>query len=123
MNEAVDPGPIWDDQDGPIESISAEAIFEPVWRPKCITCITMFFDWQQKVLDEDPLAGPEPVVEDAITMAPAWQEKMIGNRMTGMQLMYACIALPTCMGHLGKVELTDEQKAVKGGVILPGAGG
>jgi hypothetical protein len=77
----------------------------------------MFFEWQAMGSE-----GEAPAINDAVTYAPAWQQHMIGNQITGMQLMYACIALPTCMGHLGKIELTPEQQAVKGGILLPGSG-
>jgi hypothetical protein len=82
---------------------------------KCLSCIVqqMQFAVQQALGNHQ---GEElPVVNDAITLAPAWQQKMVG-----MQMVMACISVPVCGTHLEVAEVPPEQQALLGGKLLAG---
>jgi hypothetical protein len=57
-----------------------------------------------------------PEINDAITLAPSWQERRIGP-----QMIMACVALPVCKSHLEVNELSPAEQAVRNGRLLEGA--
>jgi hypothetical protein len=56
-----------------------------------------------------------PEVNEAFTMAPAWQERRVGP-----QLIMACVAVPVCKTHLEVNELSPVEQAIRNGKIMPG---
>lgn len=75
---------------------------------KCLSCINDYFQWQQNKPDSDP-----PEIDDAITWAPSWQS----NSIMG-QMYFACVMAPSCMRHLGIKQMTPEERAIAGGILL-----
>lgn len=59
-----------------------------------------------------------PIPNEAWTLAPAWQQQIIGG-----QMVMACVALPTCDKHLQVAELSPADQAVRGGRLLQGTVG
>jgi hypothetical protein len=57
-----------------------------------------------------------PEVNEAITMAPSWQQQRVGP-----QLVMACVALPVCEKHLEVSELSPAEQAVREGRLLEGS--
>jgi hypothetical protein len=88
---------------------------------KCVSCIGEYITArdarQEAQATGAPYDGSEPLPEisDAITLAPSWQ-----SRQLGMQVVYACVALPTCMRHLGLERKSSLAAAVAGGRLLNG---
>jgi hypothetical protein len=58
---------------------------------KCLACLAE----GKLAAGEGDGSGASPVADDAVTLAPSWQEQQIGA-----QRIVACIALPTCADHL-----------------------
>lgn len=86
---------------------------------KCLGCLSEYFAYQvMQKKGQVPAGTGEPVVEDAITMAPQWQSKTIMG-----QMIMACVAVPTCYRHLVDVEATAEEKAIMNGKIIPAKAG
>lgn len=56
-----------------------------------------------------------PVVNDAWTMSPTWQQQIVG----GTQLM-ACVAVPVCREHLSVAEVSPAEQALRNGQLLRG---
>lgn len=77
---------------------------------KCLECIAQA---QQAVKDGDPV---EPI-RDAVTLAPTWVSKQIG-----MQMVFASVAVPSCMEHLTMTEKSPQERAMEGGIVLGGDG-
>jgi hypothetical protein len=76
---------------------------------KCLACIS---EWIGSGSDADQY---DAVVNDAVTMAPAWESKtMMG------QMMMAAVPLPSCLKHLGVKEKSPQEKAMQSGLFLGG---
>lgn len=84
---------------------------------KCLSCVSEFISERNKVEGDEsaPALVFEDLVEDAITMAPSWQQTMVGN-----QLMMACVTVPVCMRHIDVKEQSAAQRILGGGLTLPG---
>lgn len=86
---------------------------------KCSDCVAIVLNHRAKVnLGEIAPESEEPPMNDAVTMAPSWQTRMVHGNM-----MMACVALPSCLDHLEVSGLTPEQRATLGGYVLPGTAG
>lgn len=85
---------------------------------KCYMCVAehkmYIIKKENGTLPEDM---EEPIVEDADTWVPSWQQQIVQN-----QMVMACVPLPTCeRKHLEVHELSSIDKALMGGKILPGS--
>lgn len=83
---------------------------------KCFVCVAnkrMYFVKEKN--GTNPPGTTEPIVQEAVTWAPSWQQQQIG-----MQAIMACVSLPTCYDHVEVRELSALDKAMMGGKILPG---
>lgn len=81
---------------------------------KCLSCVGEFMMASRKAQANGEV--PElPEIRDAITMAPSWQTKT-----TMGQMVMACVAVPTCMQHLGAQEKSALEKAADNGLFLGG---
>lgn len=77
---------------------------------KCLDCIARHMEWRKKqATGSEEL---EPVINDAVTLAPSWQSTTIAA-----QVIFACVALPACMEHLTPTELSAQEKAIKSGLL------
>lgn len=56
-----------------------------------------------------------PKVEEAWTMAPAWQQQQVGP-----QMVIACVTVPTCKRHLTVGEMSAADQAVRNGRLIQG---
>lgn len=81
--------------------------------PQCLDCIGEFMQWKQKHEKGEATQEEEPIIELAVTMAPSWQSMSVLN-----QTFYACVSVPACMRHLEVKELTPEERATRGGILL-----
>lgn len=82
---------------------------------KCIDCIARHMEWRKaQALGS---TGEEPVINDAITLAPSWQSTTIQG-----QVIFACVAVPSCMEHLTPKELSVQEKAARAGLLHGTAG-
>jgi hypothetical protein len=107
----------------------------------CLQCVGMFLGIRNKITDQEAIkesrrmaahesvgesqeeyVEPDfsdlpvyeiPGINEAITLAPMWQQQPIGPQMA-----FACVAVPSCMEHLNSREVTPEEKAVQGGLLL-----
>ncbi len=77
---------------------------------KCAQCVAEFIQWANSESKDE-----KPEVNDAITLAPAWQMQQIG-----MQQVWGIVALPTCMRHLDVQKRSSLDRAVLGGRLLGG---
>lgn len=103
---------------GTVTNLDAVAVGQN-W--KCGTCIGEHLNFLVKqVKGEQPEDAQPPEIKDAVTLAPSWQSNMVMG-----QMVMACVPLPTCMGHIQVSELTAEQRALLGGIMLgrPGQAG
>jgi hypothetical protein len=83
---------------------------------KCLQCLGEYKVFLIKSRNGSlPPGTIEPVVDDAVTMAPSWQQKVIGP-----QMLWACVALPTCERHLAATEVSAADRAMMGGKLLQG---
>ena len=86
---------------------------------KCLDCVAQYKSFlANQNLGNTPEDYPAPVIKDAVTLVPAWQQQVFGG-----QIVMACVAVPTCMDHIQVSEMTAEQKAVLGGRLLQGTVG
>lgn len=84
---------------------------------KCLSCVGInktFLARQAAGIEPDNVAPP--VIQDAVTLAPAWQQMQ-----AGMNTVIGCVALPTCLDHVDVKEMSAVERAVQGGRVLPGA--
>jgi len=92
----------------------------------CLICISeyivardAFEEMQKKEGTSLPADAVRPVygevVSPAITLAPMWQEKYIGN-----QMVLQCVTVPCCLRHIGKQPETTIEKIAKSGLAVPG---
>ena len=85
---------------------------------KCLSCITEYINANNEWIDAGQPDGEEPskeeMLSDAITLAPSWQQ----NAMMG-QVMVVCVAVPSCLRHLGVREKTPLEKAAESGLMIP----
>jgi len=58
-----------------------------------------------------------PGINEAVTLAPSWQNQQI-NTPQGLTMAMSCVAVPTCMQHISAHEVTAEEKAIQGGLLL-----
>jgi hypothetical protein len=83
---------------------------------KCLMCVSEYLvlseDEKIRIQADDQF---DAVVQDAVTLAPSWQEHSIGG-----QPLVACIAVPACMGHLGIKKDSIQELASRSGLALPG---
>jgi len=81
---------------------------------KCLACVGEGIQGIRKAEAKgwENVTMPEP--EDAITLAPAWQQQAFMG-----QTMFACVAVPTCIRHLQVHEPSAIQRAPNG-IIIPG---
>jgi hypothetical protein len=83
---------------------------------KCLNCVAVHKKFvSDQTIGSIPEEFPEPVVNDAITYAPSWQQQVVAGT-----LVMACIAIPVCVDHVEVAEMTAEQRAVQGGRLLQG---
>jgi hypothetical protein len=80
--------------------------------PKCMTCVGEIIQARSQGKEPD-----NPVPNDAITFAPAWQEKLFQGT-----LVMACVTIPVCTDHIEFKEVTPLQSAINSGLMLPGMG-
>ncbi len=81
---------------------------------KCLQCVGEHKNFlAQQALAKVAEGSPPPLIEDAITLVPTWQQQMIGG-----QIILSCVAIPACMRHIEVHEQTPEEKAVAGGRLL-----
>jgi hypothetical protein len=85
----------------------------------CLSCIA---EYQMALQDKEAGVlhnGQEPVIPAinfAVTMAPSWQQ----TQMMG-QIVMACVAVPSCMGHLNTEKKSPIQRATASGLAIGGA--
>jgi hypothetical protein len=80
---------------------------------KCLSCCAEAITAETKNAIGGNETVPEP--EDAITMAPAWQQQRVGP-----QLVMACVTVPVCKRHVAVEELSPAEQAVRSGKLLEG---
>lgn len=80
---------------------------------KCMVCVGLMVMAKVKVLKGEEAEVNEP--NDALTLAPVWQEKIVGN-----QMVMACVALPVCETHISVQELSPADQAIRNGQLLLG---
>lgn len=87
--------------------------------PMCLSCVSEYVLARNKWIESGQPDGQEPSYSDsvrpAITNAAAWQQQVVGG-----QMIMACVALPTCMQHLGVREKTAMERAAGSGLMVPG---
>src|SRR5579864_5091207 len=83
----------------------------------CLECIAVY---KVHVNNLENVANevPPPAINYAVSSAPAWQSQQIAG-----QTLFACVAVPACMGHLGVTEPTVQQRAARSGLFVPGTSG
>jgi hypothetical protein len=81
---------------------------------KCMMCVGALVMMEAKRALGETVDLPE--VNEAITMAPSWQQQRIGPN-----LVMACVALPVCKSHLEVSELSPAEQAIRNGTLLEGA--
>ena len=86
----------------------------------CLQCIG---EYQMAVNDREEgiLHNGEtpviPVINAAVTLAPAWQQTMIMG-----QMVMSCVAVPSCMAHLQTKKQSSIERATASGLAIGGAG-
>jgi hypothetical protein len=80
---------------------------------KCLQCCGEYLLAKKKFGADADL----PEIHDMVTWAPSWQS----TTMMG-QMIVAAVPLPTCLDHMESKEKTAQQRAMEGGILLPGAG-
>lgn len=83
---------------------------------KCMSCVGLMVVAKVHEAKGEDVEVPQP--NDAITMAPVWQQQIVGN-----QMIWACVPLPVCEDHLQVTEMTAAEQAIRGGQLLLGAMG
>jgi hypothetical protein len=108
----MEPNPNYDGHE-----IIGEVVSAPSF-PACLTCVSEYILANNKWLESGQPDGLEPVYEmmvlPAVTMAPSWQSQAIGGQMA-----MACVALPSCLKHLGVREKTPMERASENGLMVP----
>jgi hypothetical protein len=87
---------------------------EPNMTMKCTTCVGAAIMFESKRALGEDVEIPE--VNEAITMAPAWQQQRVGPN-----LIMACVTLPVCKMHMEVSELSPAEQAIRNGTLLEGA--
>jgi len=77
---------------------------------KCASCVSEYLEKMNSNGDAD-----WEMVNEGITLVPAWQMQTMG-----VQQIVACVALPTCMKHIGMKETSAAERALSSGLLLPG---
>jgi hypothetical protein len=75
----------------------------------CLQCVGEMIQAERQHLD------PVPQPEEAITLAPSWQQQVVGG-----QMIMACVTVPTCLKHLVIGEVSPIQRALSNGLVIPG---
>jgi hypothetical protein len=85
----------------------------------CLQCTSESVLHENKIKSGQIVDGTEgPPVNEAVTMAPAWQQQNIGG-----QMIMACVTVPACRMHIQVAEMSPVEQAVRNGRILPGGRG
>jgi ferredoxin len=69
----------------------------------CLTCIVEIASGNQE-------GEPEP----AVTLVPSWQ-----TQTSFGQVMMACVAVPTCRGHITITKKSPAERTLGSGLIIP----
>ena len=81
---------------------------------KCLQCAGEFKLASKKAKNGSTPELPE--IRDAVTWAPSWQTTEVGP-----QTVIGCVAIPTCLEHLGASEKSPADRLAAMG-LLPGRG-
>lgn len=80
----------------------------------CYVCVANHKLYRVKKENQTlPEGTAEPMVYDAVTMVPTWQQQQVG-----VQMVMACVTVPTCENHIEVKELSELDKVIQGGRIL-----
>lgn len=87
---------------------------------KCFPCITNYKVKHAGHDDADDPSLPrfDEEVNEAVTEAPQWQQKQIGD-----QMIFVCITVPACLEHVAAREKSPLELAIEGGRLLGANGG
>jgi len=86
------------------QNFKVEHVMTGMPQLKCLQCIG------EAQVDKSDAAHE---IRDAITLAPMWV-----TQAAGMNMVMACVAVPTCLEHIQTAEKTPQQRAMEGGIIL-----
>jgi hypothetical protein len=100
-----------------VSEITGQLVSAPSF-PACLSCVSEYILANNNWVSSGQPDGEGPVyeamVEPAVTTAPSWQQQIMGG-----QMIVLCVALPTCMRHLGVREPTPMEKAAASGILVP----
>lgn len=78
---------------------------------KCLACTGQFVQASKQAVNGSVPVLPE--IKEAVTWAPAWQNTIIQG-----QMVISCVAVPTCMEHLGVEKESAAEIAARRGLAL-----